>query len=118
MKKIFVSLILIIALIFGVIAVKLAGTDFNKLYKNVLHSSDIDSDSLEYTEIEIHKFPIPYIVIKKIQQDKKFTLNDVKITFSLLSLITGEPKITDITVDSTQIEMGDKEITLLNHDKT
>ena len=116
-KKLFIVLLLIFALIAGLLFASITLMDHNKAYKEFARALKIDVSSIKTNDITIQKFPSPHLSINRIEQDGKMVVKNVDIYFSFMSLLTLDPQITSIKIGEVDFYLDNKDISLLNHDK-
>jgi hypothetical protein len=74
MKKIILSLFVIVAIFFAIIASAIYMTDFDKAYTNFINNAKIevkDSSKINYT---VSYFPTPVLTISEIKEESKIQL--------------------------------------------
>ncbi len=117
MKKLFVSIVIIIGLIAGMVTASITLTDYKKLYQEFVESTKIDIASIKESDFKINKFPIPYLVIDQIEQDGKVKVKNIEIHFSLMSLLTFDPRVTQLKIGEAIIHLDNEDVNFLNHDE-
>jgi len=91
-------------------------TDFKSAYDQIASTVKVDPSSIKTDDIEIVKFPFPYIKIKHIKQDGKIELSEAKIKFSVWSILTLNPKINSIYVKEVILRLDSDDTNLIYHD--
>jgi hypothetical protein len=117
MKKLFISLVLIIAIIAGTVFAVIAFTDYKKIYQEFVQSMKIDIASIKESNFTVNKFPVPYLVIDKIEQAGKLTVKNVEIRFSLMSLLKFSPKISSLKIGEASVYLDHDDINFFSHDE-
>ncbi len=88
-----------------------------KMYNQFLNFTKMGQDSIVDAEYRMHKFPIPYMIIDKIEQKNKVVLRNIKINLSFLSILTFNPKIDSIRVGEAVIYLAQSNTSIAEHDK-
>ncbi len=117
MKKLFISLVLIIAIIAGTVFAVIAFTDYKKIYQEFVQSMKIDVASIKESNFRVNKFPVPYLVLDKIEQAGKLTVKNVEIRFSLMSLLKFSPKISSLKIGEASVYLDHDDINFFSHDE-
>ncbi|RTK92646.1 MAG: hypothetical protein EKK61_03420 [Rickettsiales bacterium] len=117
MKKLFLSLVTLIALIFITFYISIATIDFDKIYQEFISNARVDISKIKKSHITITKFPMPVMHIDQIMQPGKVELTDVAISFSPISIITFSPKISSVKVNSASIYLNNDDIGFVKHDE-
>ena len=117
MKKLFASLIIVLVLITGVITVSITMTNYDKLYQDFIKSTRADVSNFNNASFKVHKFPMPYLEVNEITEDSKFSLKNIEIRFSLMSLLTFNPKITSVDIGKAIIHLSHDDVGFLSHDE-
>ncbi len=117
MKKLFISLLVIIAVASSLVIASVAITDYEKVYQEFVKSTRADINSIKASNFKINKFPTPYLVIDEIDQEGKVKLINVEIHFSFLSLLQFSPKITSLTIGEAKLYLSHDDVNFLSHDE-
>ena len=117
MKKLFIVTVVVVGMIAGMAIASITLTDYKKIYKEFVESTKIDIASIKESDFKINKFPVPYLVIDQIEQDSKVKLKNIEIHFSLRSLLTFDPKITQLKIGEAIIHLDNEDVNFLNHDE-
>ncbi|MDP5020849.1 MAG: hypothetical protein NWP91_03860, partial [Rickettsiaceae bacterium] len=117
MKKLFISLVLIFAIMGGTVFASITLTNYKKIYQEFVQGMKIDPASIKEGEFAIKKFPAPYLVIDKIEQAGKVIVKDVEIRFSMMSLLTFSPKIASVKIGEARIYLDHDDVNFFSHDE-
>jgi len=117
MKKLFISLVLIFAIMAGTVFASITFTDYKKIYQEFVLGMKIDPSSIKESDFTINKFPVPYLVIDKIEQAGKLTVKDVEIRFSLMSLLKFSPKIASLKIGEARVYLDHDDVNFFSHDE-
>ncbi|ADE29872.1 AsmA family protein [Rickettsia prowazekii] len=113
-KKIVVGIIICFTLLFIIFSV-LPFVNYNSVTNNLVNHFGITRENIR--KIQIHKFPFPYLCIDTIKEDGKFDLEQIKIHFSLWSLIKFNPKINQIDILDAKFYASSNVINIYNHEE-
>ena len=117
MKKLFLSIMLLVAVIAGVITASITLTDYKKIYQKFVQGMKIDVSSIKESDFTINKFPVPYLMIDQIEQAGKVTVKNVEIHFSLMSLLMFDPQITSLKIGEAIVYLDHDDVNFLSHDE-
>jgi hypothetical protein len=117
MKKLFISLVLIFAIMAGTVFASITLTDYKKIYQEFVLGMKVDPSSIKESDFTINKFPVPYLVIDKIEQAGKVTVKDVEIRFSLMSLLKFSPKIASLKIGEARVYLDHDDVNFFSHDE-
>ncbi|MDC0864393.1 AsmA-like C-terminal region-containing protein [Rickettsiaceae bacterium] len=117
MRRLFPIIITILLLAIMVMGISIAITSKNSLYDNFLKKNGINTDRITDISYKFIKYPKPALVIDKMVYDGKLEVQNLKVTFSLLSFITFNPKIASIKADSVNIRLDSEDVSLVKHDE-
>ncbi|HJD56305.1 MAG TPA: exodeoxyribonuclease 7 small subunit [Rickettsia endosymbiont of Pyrocoelia pectoralis] len=67
-------------------------------------------------KISMNKFPMPYLVIESIKEEGKFELEQIKVHFSLLSLIKFSPQVNELEILDAKIYSDSKSLNIYDHE--
>lgn len=116
MKKIILSLLVVISGFLALVLSSIYLTDYSKIYADFMSGSSINSN-IAKINYRIHNFPVPALIIDEIKDEGKVELKNVKIKFSLWSVLSFSHKISDIEVDQVMIYLSNDNVTYINHDE-
>lgn len=116
MKKRLISIVIFLLLIFAYFATAITMSDYDKVYRDFLTRSSISEASLEGVEYELRKFPEPMLVIKQVIDPGKVELSGIRVKFSLMSILTFAPQVTELSVDKARMHLENDEVRLISHD--
>ena len=88
MKKIILSLFVIGAVCFALILSSIYFTDYSKIYTDFMVGAKINASNTSQINYKIHNFPVPALVIDEIKEDGKIEFKNIKIKFSLWSVLS------------------------------
>ncbi len=117
MKKIILSLLIVIVGFLILIASSIYLADYNKIYADFIKITRIDKLDANQASYKINKFPIPYLVIDEIKQTAKIELKGVNIKFSLWSVLSFNHKISSIEIAQMAIHLSNNEVNYIDHDE-
>jgi hypothetical protein len=117
MKKLFISLLIIIFLGGGLVFTSIVITDYEKLYQEFIKSTRADASLVKVKNFKINKFPKVYLSIEELSQDGKLTLANVEIHFSLMSLLQFSPKITSLKIGEAKLFLNHDDVNIFSHDE-
>jgi hypothetical protein len=115
-KKIFVAIIISIALLVFALFVALSSIDYNLVFQNYLKDSSININAKNIAQIKLHKLPIPYLTIDSVKEDGQIELNNIEVRFALSSLIKFAPKIESLKIAKAKLYFANDNLTIINHD--
>ena len=115
MKKLLALLVIKIVLIGIVMLTSVVFINYDKIYQEFANSTKIDISTIKKQDIKLRKFPLPHLVIDEIIEEGKIKLSKVKVNFSLMSLLTFNPKITNVTVEDAVIYLPNDDGILQHH---
>lgn len=67
-------------------------------------------------KISMNKFPMPYLVIESIKEEGSFELEQIKVHFSLLSLIKFSPKVNKLEILDAKIYSDSKSLNIYDNE--
>ena len=117
MKKIILSLFVVTAGFLALILGSIYLTDYSKIYTDFTTSAKISNTNISQINYKIHNFPVPTLVIDEIKEDKKIELKNIKIKFSLWSILSFNHKISDIEIDQVIIHLSNDDVNYIDHDE-
>ena len=117
MKKIILSLFVIIAVLLGLVLSSIYLTDYNKIYNDFISSARIDTTNITKVNYKLNKFPVPSLVIDEIKQAGKIELKDINIRFSLWSVLSFDHKVSDIEIGQVIIHLSNDDVNYIEHDE-
>lgn len=91
--------------------------DYNATYEKFLSKIKMDFSPEHTGQITIKKYPFPHLVIDSIKDDDTLELKEVKIKFSLLSLLKFAPEITSLKIGQARLAVSHQSLGLAHHDK-
>lgn len=106
--------IIILALSLPFITIKFINLD--RLYQQISEITKIDIANIKSGEAEISVLPTPHLTLKHIKQDNKLELENIKIKFSLFSVILLNPVIQEIVVTDAKLYI-DNNISFTTHNE-
>ncbi|WP_122036766.1 AsmA family protein [Rickettsia typhi] len=109
-----VGIIICFALLFIIFSV-LSFMNYNLVTNNFINHFGIAREDIR--KIKIHKFPLPYLCIDTIKEDGKLDLEQIKIHFSLWSLIKFNPKINKIDILDAKFYANANVFNIYNHEE-
>ena len=117
MKKLFLSLVILTALIFITFYISISTIDTDKIYQELISNARVDISKIKKSNITITKFPVPVMHVDQILQPERVELTDLEISFSPISIITFNPKISSVRVNSASIYLNNDDIGFVKHDE-
>ena len=117
MKKIALSIILIFLLLFALFCSAIFLVDFNSAYRKLAEDIHINHEKIDLAKIKVNKFPFPYVEVDSVAEEGKIELKNVKISFSVWSLLAFNPKISSIQVGQAVMHLEHDDVNILRHDE-
>lgn len=117
MKKIALSIVSIFLLLFALFCSTIFLVDFNSAYRNLAEDIHINHEKIDLTKVKINKFPFPYIELDSVAEEGKIELKNIKISFSVWSLLAFNPKISSIQVGQAIMHLEHDDVSILRHDE-
>ncbi|MFK7967681.1 MAG: AsmA-like C-terminal region-containing protein [Rickettsiaceae bacterium] len=77
----------------------------------------INASNTSQINYKIHNFPVPALVIDEIKEDGKIELKNIKIKFSLWSVLSFNHKISDVEIDQVIIHLSNDDVNYIGHDE-
>ncbi|MDG1437133.1 MAG: AsmA-like C-terminal region-containing protein [Rickettsiaceae bacterium] len=116
-RKIFFSAMIIVFVVAGMAIASIKFIDRQKIYQAFVKKEHIDMSAMETGNLVVKLFPTPYLIIDKIEKKDKIIVKNIKIYFSLASLLTFDPQISDFDIEEVVVRLNNDDINLLNHDE-
>jgi hypothetical protein len=117
MKKILISLFLLLAVTSSMFAAILFFIDYDKIFKEFLSTSKISEDSAKTVKYKVVKFPFPHLVTEGVSEKGKIDIKHIEIHFSLLSLLKLDPKVTNLKAKEAVIYLTHDDVNFITHDE-
>ncbi|MCC8417847.1 MAG: AsmA-like C-terminal region-containing protein [Rickettsia endosymbiont of Bryobia graminum] len=114
-KKIIVILFIVIGLLVSGFLIAINSINYNLISNYLVEKLNISEKSIG--EIKIQKFPIPRVVIDNIKEEGELELQDIEVSFNLLSLLRFKPEIKVIKINNMTIYSDQSGLDIINHDK-
>ncbi|ABV73675.1 hypothetical protein A1E_03720 [Rickettsia canadensis str. McKiel] len=114
-KKITASIIICFSLLLFIIFSALSFVNYNSVTNNLTSHLGIAKENIR--KIKMNKFPLPYLIIELIREEGKLDLEQIKIYFSLWSLITFNPKINKIDILDAKFYSNSNLLNIYNHEE-
>ena len=92
-------------------------TDYSKIYTDFATSAKIKNIDNSHINYKIHKFPVPSLLIDEIKENEKIEFKNIKIKFSLWSVLSFNHKISDIEIDQLVVYLSNDDINYIGHDE-
>ena len=117
MKKLLLSLLIIVGLGGGFVIVSVTTANYKGVYQEFVKNTRVDVSLVESSNFKIYQFPTPYLVINEINHKKNITLKNIKVGFSLLSLMKFSPKVNSLEIGEVILHLDNDDVNLLSHDE-
>ncbi|MGC0372221.1 MAG: hypothetical protein DGJ47_000929 [Rickettsiaceae bacterium] len=117
MKKILASIILISLTLILIFCIAISNINLNSTYEQLNGISKINFKNIDKNQVRLVKFPFPYLVVNQLSEPGKAEFKDLKISFSLLSILKFSPKISELEIDNATIYLQHDDVSLLKHDE-
>ncbi|BBJ31683.1 hypothetical protein RAS_07920 [Rickettsia asiatica] len=114
-KKIAAGLIICFSLLLFIIFGVLSFVNYNSVTNNFTGHLGIAKENIR--KIKMNKFPLPYLVIETIREEGKLDLEQIRIHFSLWSLIKFNPKINKIDILDAKFYSNSNVLNIYNHEE-
>lgn len=114
-KKIIAGIIICFSLLLFLSFGALSLINHNTIANNFTSHLGISNKNIG--KVEINKFPVPYLIIKSVKEEGKLDLEEVKIYFSLWSLIKFSPKISKLEILDAKIYSDSKMLKIYNNEE-
>lgn len=114
-KKIIIILSAIIVLLAGILFIAANSINSNLISRYLIENLNIPEKSI--VGIKVYKFPFPKVVIDNIRDEGQLELDNVEISFNLLSLLKFKPEIKLIKIYDMALYSEQSGIDIVNHDK-
>lgn len=92
-------------------------TDYSKIYTDFAISAKIKNIDNSHINYKIHKFPVPSLLIDEIKENEKIEFKNIKIKFSLWSVLSFNHKISDIEIDQLVVYLSNDDVNYIDHDE-
>ncbi|XVN42218.1 MAG: AsmA-like C-terminal region-containing protein [Candidatus Rickettsia vulgarisii] len=113
-KRIIIILSVVIILLVGVLLVAINSINYNSISKRLAEKLNISEESIG--SVKVHKFPIPIVEIDNIKEEGLLELEDIEISFSLLSLLKFKPEIKLVKIYDMTVYSNQSGLDIVNHD--
>ncbi|MCZ6901919.1 MAG: exodeoxyribonuclease 7 small subunit [Rickettsia endosymbiont of Ixodes persulcatus] len=114
-KKIAAGIIICFSLLLFIIFGALSFVNYNSVTNNLTSHLGIVKENIG--KIKMNKFPLPYLIIELIREEGKLDLEQIKIHFSLWSLIRFNPKINKIDILDAKFYSNSNVLNIYNHEE-
>ncbi|WP_347938674.1 AsmA-like C-terminal region-containing protein [Rickettsia oklahomensis] len=114
-KKIAAGIIICFSLLLFIIFGALSFVNYSAVTNDLTSHLGIAKENIG--KIKISKFPLPYLIIELIREEGMLTLEQIKIYFSLWSLIKFNPKINKIDILDAKFYSNSNLLNIYNHEE-
>lgn len=114
-KKIAVTFLLFFTFLILFAASILFLVDYKMIGNNLITSLNINPQQI--SNVKLVKYPWPHLTIDSIKEEGKIQLENIKVSFSPLSLITFQPKISHLKIFTAKIYLGNNDFNIVTHDQ-
>jgi len=114
-KKIAVTFLLFSTFLILFAASILFLVDYKTISNNLITSLNINPQQI--SNVKLVKYPWPHLTIGSIKEEGKIQLENIKVNFSPLSLITFQPQISQLKIFAAKIYLDNNNFNIVNHDQ-
>lgn len=116
MRKFFIPATIIFIIISWFVAA-VYFVDYSRIINNLAKNLKINISDGSTVNFEHKNFPFLLLKIDSINEKHKIELKDIEVKFSLWSILSFNPKISDIHVKAAKIYLAHKDVNILSHDE-
>lgn len=114
-KKIAATFLIFFTLLILFAASILYLVDYDKISSDFITGLKINPQQIN--NVKLVKYPWPHLTIDSIKQQGKIELENIKVGFSSISLISFQPKISYLEIFNAKVYLDNNDFSIINHDQ-